>query len=64
MAEIFLIHLPLFRGDGKYIFWCEIVRLLGLHFSPSASGTEIKFGFYVVDNMRNAHAKCVHSGVK
>ena len=32
---------------------------IGLHFSPSAGGTEIKFRFYVVGDTNNAHAKCV-----
>ena len=37
---------------------------IGLHFSPSASGTEMKFLFHVVDDMKNAYAKYVRSGVK
>ena len=64
-----LIHLPLFRIDGENKFWCEIFGSLvkyscGLHFAPSASGADMKFCFYVVDDTRNAYAKFVRSGVK
>ena len=72
MAEI-LIHLPLFTVDGDYKFWCEIFdslvkkKTIWLHFSPSASVMEMKFWYYVFDDMRCAYAnfiQSVRSGVK
>ena len=64
MDEI-LIHLPLLTEDGEYKFWLTSKNITSrLHFTPSASGPEMKLWFYVVDDMRNAYIKFVRSGVK